>query len=145
MKKFNHKLLIILCCLLTGQALAADQYLTTARGAEYKDLKAGEGESAQLGDIATIHFIGWIDANGSQGKELYNSRKQQRPVSFVVGTDKVMAGWNEGVIGMRAGGKRMLRVPPTLGYGARAVPDSVPENSSLIFVIDLVELEKSRQ
>ena len=130
--------------LAAGAVLAADNFITTARGAQYKDLKAGAGETAQVGDIATMHFTGWMDDNGVQGKELYNSRKAGRPVSFVVGTNKIMQGWNEGVIGMKKGGKRLLRVPPALGYGAKAVQDVVPADTSLLFVIDLVDLEKAR-
>jgi FKBP-type peptidyl-prolyl cis-trans isomerase 2 len=75
------------------------------------------------------------------GKEIFNARKQKKPVSFQIGTDKVMQGWNEGVIGMRPGGSRMLRIPPELGYGAKAVDDVVPPHAHLIFIIELLELK----
>ncbi|MGB5397340.1 MAG: FKBP-type peptidyl-prolyl cis-trans isomerase [Gammaproteobacteria bacterium] len=136
--------ILIMFFLATGITLAADNFHITARGAQYKELKTGAGETAQAGDIATMHFTGWLDDNGGQGKELYNSRKEGRPVSFVVGTDKIMQGWNEGVIGMKKGGKRLLRVPPALGYGAKSVQDVVPANTSLLFVIELVDLEKAK-
>lgn len=136
--------MVTLFYLLTGGALAADNFHTTARGAQYKELKTGVGETAQVGDIATMHFTGWLDDKGTQGKELYNTRREGRPVSFVVGTDKIMQGWNEGVIGMKKGGKRLLRIPPVLGYGAKGVQDAVPANTSLLFVIELVDLEKAR-
>ena len=134
--------MVMLLCLVTGVVLAADKFQTTARGAQYKELQTGSGETAQAGDIVTVHFVGWLDNKGAQGKELYNSRREGQPVSFVVGTNKIMQGWNEGVTGMRPGGKRMLMVPPGLAYGARSVEDVVPENASLIFIIDLVGLEK---
>ena len=59
-------------------------------GLEYKDLKIGSGVVAKPGDTATIHFVGWIDENGKRGREIYNSRKERKPVSFVIGSDKVL-------------------------------------------------------
>ena len=89
-----------------------------------------------------MHSIGWLDADGRQGRELYNSRREGRPLSFVVGTDRVMPGWNDGVIGMKPGGKRLLRVPPARAYGARGVQDVIPPNAGLMLMIDLIEVEK---
>jgi len=126
----------------SGIAQAADSFQTTSRGAQYKDLKPGTGEAAAVGDIVTIHFINWLENNGVQGKEIYNTRKENKTVSFVVGTDKVMPGWNEGVIGMKQGGRRLLKLPPALGYGAKGVQGLVQANARLIFVIDLIGLEK---
>ena len=121
----------------------ADQpYQLTPQGARYKDLQPGTGDTAEPGDLATIHFTGWLDDNGKQGKQLYNTRKARRPISFVVGTDRVMPGWNEGVIGMRQDGKRLIMLPPSLGYRGRGAQDVVPPGSSLIFLIELVELKK---
>ena len=120
---------------------SAEPFTTLPSGLEYKDLKVGGGNKAQLGDTAVIHFVGWVDENGQRGKEIYNSRKEREPVSFVIGTDKVMQGWNEGVIGMHAGGTRMLRIPPELGYGKKAVEDVVPPDSCLQFIIELIEVK----
>ena len=75
------------------------------------------------------------------GREIFNSRSQGKPVSFVIGTDGVMEGWNEGVLGMKPGGKRMLLVPPGMAYGARKIEGVVPENASLMFRIELLKLE----
>lgn len=138
-----HKatLLLFLFLLWPGIVQAADNFHSTARGAQYQDLKAGEGEMAKLGDVATIHFISWLDSNGAKGKEIYNTRREGKTVSFVVGTDKVMPGWNEGVIGMKQGGKRLLKLPPALGYGAKGVQEVVPPNARLILIIDLVQLK----
>ena len=142
--KTVQKILLILALLFwcTGFVQAAESFQTTSRGAQYKDLKPGTGEPADVGDIVTIHFINWLENNGVQGKEIYNTRKENKTVSFVVGTDKVMPGWNEGVIGMKQGGRRLLKLPPALGYGAKGVPGVVPANARLIFVIDLIGLEK---
>jgi FKBP-type peptidyl-prolyl cis-trans isomerase len=134
--------LLLLVCLMAGHVLAAGGFMTTVGGVEYKDLKPGTGERAEVGDVATIHFTGWLEEKGGKGRELYDTHTRGDTVSFVIGTDKVMQGWNEGVIGMRPGGKRLVKVPSELGYGSRGVQDFVPPNAALIFVIDLLELNK---
>ena len=132
---------VLLVLALVGSA-SAESFTIMPSGLKYKDLKVGSGLEAQLGDIALIHFVGWLDEKGQRGKEIYNSRMQQKPMSFVIGTDKVMQGWNEGVIGMRVGGTRLLRIPPELGYGTKAVEDVVPANSYLQFTIELLKITK---
>jgi len=127
---------------MAGHVLAAGGFMTTVGGVEYKDLKPGTGERAEVGDVATIQFAGWLEEKGGKGRELYDTHTRGDTVSFVIGTDKVMQGWNEGVIGMRPGGKRLVKVPPELGYGSRGVQDVVPPNARLIFVIELLELQK---
>ena len=119
----------------------AGQFTTMPSGLKYKDLKIGKGIKAQPGSTAVIHFIGWLDENGQRGKEIYNSRKEKHPVSFVVGTENVIQGWNEGVIGMQAGGTRMIKIPPELGYGAKAVEDVIPPYAHMLFVIELLEVK----
>lgn len=131
----------LLVLALVGTA-SAESFTTLPSGLEYKNLKVGSGSEAQLGDIALIHFVGWLDKKGQRGQEIYNSRMEQEPVSFVIGTDKVMQGWNEGVIGMKVGGTRLLRIPPELGYGAKAVEEVVPANAYLQFIIELLEITK---
>lgn len=132
---------VLLVLALVGTA-SAESFTTLPSGLEYKNLKVGSGSEAQLGDIALIHFVGWLDKKGQRGQEIYNSRMEQEPVSFVIGTDKVMQGWNEGVIGMKVGGTRLLRIPPELGYGAKAVEEVVPANAYLQFIIELLEITK---
>jgi len=110
-------------------------------GLRIKDLSTGTGLVAEPGMVATMHFIGWIDEQGARGREIYNSRREGRPVSFVIGTDGVMQGWNEGVLGMQPGGSRMLLVPPAMAYGNREVEGIIPANSAMMFRIELVKLE----
>jgi len=134
-------LTLLLCTSTMAGAWAADSsFRAGAGGLMIKDLQPGEGAGAVNGQVATIHFIGWIDEHGVRGREIYNSRAQGQPVSFVIGTDGVMKGWNEGVLGMKQGGKRMLLVPPGMAYGARKVEGMVPENASLMFRIELIGL-----
>ena len=131
---------IVLFLLTFVSTPLAGSFTTLPSGLEYKDLKVGSGPMAQLGSTVVIHFTGWVDKSGQRGKEIYNSRKEREPVSFVIGTDKVIQGWNEGTIGMQAGGTRMLRIPPALGYGAKAVEDVIPPNAYLLFIIELLEV-----
>jgi FKBP-type peptidyl-prolyl cis-trans isomerase len=140
---FRTTVFLILCFLVSGGATAADHFLTTSQGTRYQDIKPGEGEAAEFGDVVTMHFVGWLDADGGKGKEIYNSRREREPVSFVVGTDGVMQGWSDGVIGMKPGGKRLLMLPPALGYGSKGVEGVIPPDARLIFVIDVIAIEKS--
>jgi len=110
-------------------------------GLRIQDLQLGQGVAAVPGQVATIHFSGWIDEKGVRGREVFNSRNQGQPVSFVIGTDGVMEGWNEGVIGMRPGGKRMLLVPPSMAWGERNIEGVVPANTAMMFRIELIGLE----
>lgn len=126
---------------ITMPSLAQQGFVQTPDGVSFKELKIGHGEEAQLGDTATIHFVGWLGNNGKRGKEIYNSRKEKKEVSFVIGTDKVIQGWNEGVIGMKVGGSRLLRIPPEQGYGVKGVVDVIPPNAPLIFIIELIKIE----
>ena len=124
-------------------AVADPGFMLTPQGALYKDVVIGSGPPAIEGDVATIHFRGWLADNDQQGKEIYNTRSERHPVSFVIGTDRVMPGWNEGVIGMREGGKRLVKLPPELGFGSRGSAGVIPPNSGLVFMMELVTLRKA--
>lgn len=118
-----------------------DAFQSLAGGIKARSLAQGEGPVAEPGMIATIQFVGWLDEGGARGREFFNSHREGTPISFLIGTDKVMPAWNEGVVGMRAGGKRMLLVPPEMGYGNKSVEGVVPANASLMMQIELVKLE----
>ena len=138
-KVFISMGIVLVLLTFVGTPLAGS-FTALPSGLEYKDLKIGSGPAAKLRSTVTIHFTGWVDKSGKRGKEIYNSRKEREPVSFVIGTDKIMQGWNEGTIGMQAGGTRMLKIPPALGYGAKAVEDVIPPNAHLLFIIELLEV-----
>ena len=89
-----------------------------------------------------MHFVGWLANDGQRGREFFNSRSRGESVSFVIGTDKVMLGWNEGVLGMRPGGRRLLLLPPGLAYGAKGVQGLIPGNTSLMFLIEIIDIEQ---
>ena len=126
---------------VTTQTIAEPPFETTAGGIQFKQLVEGEGSAAKIGNVVRIHLVGWIDEQGQKGKELYNSRREQGPIAFVLGSDKVMPAWNEGVLGMKSGGRRLLMVPPRFAYGARGVEGAVPPDTSLILLIDLMSIE----
>jgi len=137
----QSSLLVLLLSVVFCISAQADGFRSAKGGMKIKDMKTGTGLVASEGMIATIQFTGWLDNQGVRGKEIYNSRNRGEPVSFVIGTDKVMPAWNEGVLGMQAGGRRMLLVPPGMAYGKRAIDDVIPANASMQFTIDLVRLE----
>jgi len=146
MKPMVKKILLIvtlvLSCGLAAGAWADDAAFQAGPGGlRFKDLQLGQGPAAVAGQVATIHFVGWIDEHGARGREVYNSRNRGQPVSFVIGTDGVMQGWNEGVKGMKPGGQRLLLVPPSMAWGGRAIDGVVPANAAMMFRIELVSLE----
>jgi FKBP-type peptidyl-prolyl cis-trans isomerase FkpA len=140
-RKLVPAVLLVLSCLLTLPVAADEAFRAGPGGLRMKDLQAGQGMQAQEGMVATIHFIGWLDERGARGREIFNSRAEGRPISFVIGTDKVMPAWNAGVLGMRPGGARLLLVPPAMAYGDRAIEDVVPANAPLMMRLELLQLE----
>ena len=111
--------------------------ITTPSGLEYKDLKKGSGEAATRGDVVVVHYTGWL----TDGKK-FDSSLDGEPFSFKLGVGEVIAGWDEGVAGMMAGGKRKLWIPPELGYGRQGSLPEIPPNAELIFEVELIELKK---
>jgi FKBP-type peptidyl-prolyl cis-trans isomerase len=99
-------------------------------------LSPGKGPEAKDGDTVKVHYVGTLP----DGKEFDSSRKRNEPFQFKIGAGNVIKGWDQGVPGMKVGEKRKLTIPPTLGYGARGVPGTIPPNSPLIFEVELVEV-----
>jgi FKBP-type peptidyl-prolyl cis-trans isomerase len=136
------KLLLPLALLLSvgEHALAEPPFEITPGGMQYRTLQEGEGNPAADGQVVHIQFVGWLDEAGQKGKELFNSRRDKGVISYVLGTDKMLPAFNEGVIGMRPGGRRLLMVPPVFAYGARGVDGVVPPDASLILLVDLIAI-----
>jgi FKBP-type peptidyl-prolyl cis-trans isomerase FkpA len=103
-----------------------------------KDLVVGKGAEAKAGDSVKVHYVGTL----TDGKEFDSSRKHNEPFAFELGAGRVIKGWDQGVAGMKVGGKRKLTVPPSLGYGARGFPPVIPPNSTLLFDVELLEIKK---
>ncbi len=105
-----------------------------------KDVTVGTGNVAAAGDKVTAHYVGTL----SDGRVFDSSRDRGLPISFTLGTGQVIRGWDEGIAGMREGGKRVLTISPEYGYGSHAW-GTIPANSTLIFEVELVKVEKSAQ
>ena len=106
---------------------------TTASGLRYQDLTLGSGAEAVAGRMVEVHYSGWL----TDGTPFDSSRDRGEPFSFPLGRNRVIAGWDEGVAGMKVGGRRKLVIPPALGYGAADV-GPIPPNSTLVFDVELL-------
>jgi peptidylprolyl isomerase len=111
--------------------------MTTADGLQIIEVQEGTGASAK-GKTATVHYTGWLYANGQKGAKFDSSVDRNEPFSFPVGAGRVIKGWDEGVAGMKVGGKRTLIIPPALGYGARGAGGVIPPNATLMFDVELL-------
>jgi FKBP-type peptidyl-prolyl cis-trans isomerase FkpA len=99
-----------------------------------EDLQVGTGAEATSGKKVSVHYTGTL----TDGSKFDSSLDRGRPFEFMLGAGQVIRGWDEGVAGMRVGGKRRLTIPPEMGYGARGFPPVIPANATLVFVVDLL-------
>ena len=107
------------------------------------DVKTGTGAEAAAGKVVFVHYTGWLydpTATGQKGAKFDSSRDRGTPFNFPLGGGQVIRGWDEGVAGMKVGGKRKLTIPPEMGYGARGV-GPIPPNSTLVFEVDLLAVK----
>jgi len=100
-----------------------------------EDLHIGDGKAAVKGALITTHYRGWLE----DGSEFDSSHARGKPFQCVIGTRRVIQGWDQGLMGMRVGGRRRLWVPAHLGYGERQV-GSIPPHANLIFEVELLEV-----
>jgi FKBP-type peptidyl-prolyl cis-trans isomerase FkpA len=106
------------------------------------DIKQGSGAEAKAGRPVSVHYTGWLydpSAADRKGKKFDSSVDRGSPFGFTLGTGQVIKGWDEGVAGMKVGGKRTLVIPPDMAYGARGFPPVIPPNSTLIFDVELLD------
>jgi len=113
----------------------------TSSGLQYEDTQTGEGKSPVNGQTCVMHYTGWLWVNGAKGAKFDSSVDRGRPFSFPLGQGRVIKGWDEGVATMNAGGKRTLLIPPELGYGARGAGGVIPPNATLLFEVELLEIQ----
>jgi FKBP-type peptidyl-prolyl cis-trans isomerase FkpA len=113
----------------------------TASGLQYEDKVVGSGASARAGREVTVHYTGWLHdpaAPEQRGRKFDSSKDRSDPFRFDLGARNVIAGWDEGVLGMQVGGTRVLLIPPELGYGARGAGGVIPPNATLVFEVELL-------
>lgn len=115
-------------------------WVITDSGLRYFDHIAGEGEEAVNGMMVEMHYTGWLWEDGKRGKKFDSSHDRKQPFSFELGAGRVIKGWDEGILGMKVGGKRELIIPPELGYGARGAGGVIPPNATLNFEVEFVRV-----
>jgi FKBP-type peptidyl-prolyl cis-trans isomerase FkpA len=106
----------------------------TDSGLKYEDLAIGDGDTAEAGQQVTVHYTGWL----TDGSKFDSSVDRNQPFDFALGRGMVIRGWDEGVAGMKVGGKRKLTIPPQLGYGAQGAGGVIPPNAVLVFEVELL-------
>ena len=119
-----------------GPTKVAGEGTKTADGLQYWDIQVGTGRTADRGNTVRVHYTGWL----TNGKK-FDSSVGGQPFEFRIGAHQVIKGWEEGVAGMKMGGKRQLRIPPDLAYGKEGYPGAIPPNATLIFDIELLRVE----
>lgn len=118
-------------------------FVTTPSGLKYYDHRKGIGDEAVKGVMVQVHYTGWLYENQKRGTKFDSSRDgQAKPFSFELGTGQVITGWDEGVLGMKVGGKRELIIPPDLGYGEAGAPGAIPPNATLDFEVELLRVAR---
>jgi FKBP-type peptidyl-prolyl cis-trans isomerase FkpA len=108
------------------------------------DVKQGDGAEARAGQTVIVHYTGWLydpSAPDGHGKKFDSSLDRKQPFAFPLGAGRVIKGWDEGVAGMRVGGKRTLVIPPQMAYGERGAGGVIPPNATLVFDVELIEVK----
>jgi FKBP-type peptidyl-prolyl cis-trans isomerase len=117
-------------------AESSQNEITTGSGLRYVELQEGQGTEAKSGQTVAVHYTGWLE----NGTKFDSSHDRRAPFSFRLGAGQVIRGWDEGVAGMKVGGKRKLIIPADLGYGPRGAGGVIPPNATLIFDVELLEV-----
>ena len=110
----------------------------TDSGLKIEDLTEGDGELAQAGHRVSVHYTGWLQ----DGDKFDSSVDRNQPFDFTLGKGMVIRGWDEGVAGMKVGGKRRLTIPPQLGYGSQGAGGVIPPNATLVFDVELLAVSQ---
>ena len=111
-------------------------FVTTPSGLKYREIEVGSGNSPNPRELVSVHYTGTLP----NGKVFDSSLKRGEPITFPIGTGRVIKGWDEGLANMKVGGKRELVIPPDLAYGSRGIPGAIPPNSTLIFEVELLDI-----
>jgi FKBP-type peptidyl-prolyl cis-trans isomerase len=135
-------LLLAAMCLSAGVAYMQDKFVATKSGLKYQDIQVGTGDEAKKGMTVSVHYTGWLYVNGQRGRKFDSSVDRGELFSFNLGGGQVIKGWDEGVAGMKVGGKRELIIPPQLGYGSAGAGGVIPPNATLDFEVQLFKVAR---
>jgi FKBP-type peptidyl-prolyl cis-trans isomerase len=130
--------IVCLAAIVTPAVAQDAKPVELADGLKYTDTKVGDGPVAEKGYIVSVNYTGWLYKNGAKGAEFDSSSKAGKPITFRLGAGQVIKGWDEGLSGMKTGGKRTLIIPSQLAYGASGSGGVIPPNATLIFEVELV-------
>jgi FKBP-type peptidyl-prolyl cis-trans isomerase len=120
---------------------AGTHTVALADGLRYTDTKLGAGAAAKPGDKLVVQYTGWLYDHGKKGKKFDSSLDRGEPFTFTLGARQVIPGWDEGLVGMKAGGRRTLIIPPALAYGGAGAGGVIPPDATLLFDVELVRIE----
>jgi len=134
-----------IAAVLLTTALAAKppvpKFITTASGLQYVDLRVGKGKPPADGQVCSVLFRAWLYQDSKRGKLFDSAQNPAKPFRFAIGQGQVNAGWDEGVLTMRPGGRRILLVPPDLGYGDAGAGADIPPGATLLYEMDLLAVK----
>ena len=143
MKKIFLSLSVVLSIVLSACGGGGGSTTTEPAQLQVTDILVGTGATATAGNTITVHYTGWLyDEKASQyrGKQI-DSSIGKTPFSFKLGVGQVIAGWDQGVVGMKVGGKRTLIIPSALGYGSTGAGSAIPPNAALVFEVELLSVQ----
>jgi peptidylprolyl isomerase len=135
-------LLLVLGAVAPMNSIANAGQATAPAHLKIIEVKRGTGAVAKAGESVTVHYTGWLYEHGAKGKKFDSSVDRGQPFSFPLGAGQVIPGWDQGVAGMKVGGKRTLIIPSDLGYGANGTPDgTIPPGATLMFDVELLAVQ----
>jgi peptidylprolyl isomerase len=116
-------------------------FIKTKSGLQYVDMRPGQGKAPQAGQTVSVLYRGWIYNDNQRGKLFDSAQDPRKPFRFPVGQGQVIPGWDEGIKSMKVGGKRVLIIPPALGYGDQGAGDAIPPGATLLFEVQLLAVK----
>ena len=139
----TRAIILVIAALIVSCAHQEETALSNIKELIKTDDVTGSGNEAAAGRRVTVHYTGWLYNEGAadhKGKKFDSSRDRGDPFTFRLGAGEVIDGWDQGVAGMKVGGRRTLTIPPDLGYGAQGAPGAIPPNATLVFDVELLDV-----
>jgi peptidylprolyl isomerase len=140
---FGALVLVVLTTPLFADRKLSGTFRKTASGLQYAEIKLGKGEGAAKGQTLGMLYRGWLydTKKGRQGRQFDANLNRKKPFEFVLGAGRVIKGWDEGVLGMKKGAKRVLILPPELAYGEKGAGGVIPPGATLLFEVEVVSIK----